>query len=418
MKTILLVDDNLLILNMLKNQLEEVMLDIEILTAETYKEAIKYILNKDIMIHLAILDIHLPDAQDGELIEYATRKDIPTIAITGSIDDKTKDAIMKFDIVDYVTKNNIASIRHVTNSAKRILNNYDTNILIVDDSVLQLKIIYDILKKLKLNVTTAKDGEEAYDILNNSKTNFSLVLTDYNMPKMDGMELTLKIREKHHKGELGVIVISDSKEIDISTKFLKIGANDFINKPYSQAEVSIRINSNLDILELFTAERDRANKDYLTKAYNRRYFFEVGEDIFKKALKSKKDIAVAMIDIDKFKNINDTYGHNIGDIAIKEIVKVLNCNLREKDLMARFGGEEFCILFENIEFDELVKLLEKIRLAFENNIIIAGKHTIKYTVSIGAYYGLKDSLDDMINVSDEGLYYCKENGRNQVKIYY
>jgi len=416
MKTILLVDDDKTILNIISMELKSDLDNIEILIATTYKEALKYILNKDIQIHLAIVDIHLPDAPDGKVIEYSTHKNIPTIAITGSLDEKTKNTMLEHNIIDYVLKNNIASIKHIVNSANRILKNYDTNILIVDDSTLQLKIIYDLLKKLKLNITTAKDGQEAYDIIENSDTYFSLVLTDYNMPNMDGMELTLKLREKYHKGQLGIVVLSTNNKPEISTQFLKVGANDFINKPYSQAEVAIRVNSNLDILDLFRRERENSNLDFLTKAYNRRYFFESGNSIFDKAKRDNKNLAVAMVDIDKFKNINDTYGHDIGDIAIKETVTILNQNLRKSDLMARFGGDEFCILLENISLEDLKQLLEKIRLSFEQNSFKALKHNINFTVSIGAYYGIEDCLKDMIKKSDENLYYSKNNDRNQIKI--
>ena len=416
MKTILLVDDNDLIINMLSMQLQSDLKDINLLTSTTYKEAVKFILDKNITIHLAILDIHLPDAPDGKVIKYATSKGIPTIAITASLDENTKNTIMKYNILDYVTKNSIAALKHVTNSANRILNNYDTNILIVDDSILQLKIAYDMLKKLKLNVTTAKDGKEAYEIIEKNENNFSLVLTDYNMPNMDGMELILKLREKYHKGQLGIIVLTTSRKIDIATQFLQIGANDFINKPYSQAEVAIRVNSNLDILELFKKERENSNRDFLTKAYNRRYFFESGNSILLKAKRENRNLAVVMIDIDEFKNINDSYGHDIGDIVIKETVNILNNNLRNSDLMARFGGEEFCILLENISLENLKKLLEKIRLTFEKNIIKTLGYDITYTVSIGVCYGIENNLDEMIKKADDKLYECKNNGKNQIAI--
>ena len=416
MKTILLVDDNKLILDILSIQLKNELCDIEILKAETFKEATKHILNKKITIHVAIIDVHLPDCEDGAVIKFATKKDIPTIVLTGIMDNKIRKIISKYDILDYVLKGTKTSFKHAIYSANRILKNYDTNILVVDDSSVQLNVAVEMLKKIKLNVTTAKDGAEAYDIFNNSKIDFSLILTDYNMPNMDGMELTLKIREEYDKDQLGIIVLSSNDKPEIPTEFIQMGANDFINKPYSQIEVRTRINSNLDILELFEKTRDMANKDFLTGAYNRRYFFESGNAIFSKTQRDKRDLVIAMLDIDKFKNINDTYGHDVGDIAIKEIVKILNENLRDSDLMARFGGEEFCMLLENISLEDTQKLFEKIRLAFENNIIHIDDLDLSYKVSIGIYYGIDDTLDQMIEKADGGLYHCKNNGRNQIAI--
>jgi diguanylate cyclase (GGDEF)-like protein len=189
-----------------------------------------------------------------------------------------------------------------------------------------------------------------------------------------------------------------------------------MSKPYFYEEVSIRVNLNLDLLELFAKERENANRDFLTKAYNRRYFFESGTPIISKSKRSQTNLAVVMIDIDKFKNINDTFGHQIGDIALKETISILNSSLRASDLIARIGGEEFCILLENISFNNLEKLLEKIRLLFEQNELKTLDYAVKFTISIGACYGICDSLPEMINIADEQLYFCKNNGRNQVKI--
>ena len=159
-----------------------------------------------------------------------------------------------------------------------------------------------------------------------------------------------------------------------------------------------------------------ANKDFMTGAYNRRYFFETGQFIFEKAKRNKKDIAVAMFDIDKFKNINDKYGHDVGDTAIIEVSNILNKHLRASDLMARFGGEEFCVLLENINVTDLEIIFEKIRLIFEQNIIKINNYEIQFTTSIGIYYGIEDDLESMIRKSDDALYFCKNNGRNQIAI--
>jgi diguanylate cyclase (GGDEF)-like protein len=159
-----------------------------------------------------------------------------------------------------------------------------------------------------------------------------------------------------------------------------------------------------------------ANRDYLTGLYNRRYFFDSGKSIFLKAKRKKTSLAVVMIDIDKFKNINDTYGHDVGDIAIQEVGVVLNKNLRSSDLLSRFGGEEFCILLEDITVEDIENLFERVREDFENNIIDVDGIKVNYTVSFGIAYGMSDSLEDMVRLADSALYNSKEHGRNQVTI--
>ena len=135
-----------------------------------------------------------------------------------------------------------------------------------------------------------------------------------------------------------------------------------------------------------------------------------------KQKEKKQFLTVAMLDIDKFKNINDTHGHDVGDIAIKEIKRILDETLRTSDLVARFGGEEFCIVLEDISVADTKALFEKVRKRFEDNIIKVNETEISYTVSFGVAYGMADSLDEMVKLSDHALYYAKENGRNQVKI--
>lgn len=163
---------------------------------------------------------------------------------------------------------------------------------------------------------------------------------------------------------------------------------------------------------------EQATKDYLTGAYNRRYFFDVGATIFLKAQRKKNSVAVVMLDIDDFKRINDLYGHKAGDLGIIHIKKILDKNLRRTDLFARFGGEEFCILLDDISLDDVEMLLEKIRKEFEVNVIVSGKERFSYTVSFGVAYGMLSTLEEMINLADKALYKSKSLGKNTITIYH
>lgn len=416
MKTVLLVDDDPIVLNILRDKLLLKMQNLNILSAVTYKEAVKHILDKNQNIDVAILDLNLPDVESGAIVEYAMKKNLPTIVLTATGNSNLKNVLTQNKILDYIIKGGKRGIDHAVESTMKVLKNQGKNILVVDDSSVQLSIAVKILERMKFNISTASNGLEAYGILHNSNIKFSLVLTDFNMPKMDGMDLTLKIREEFDKDELSIIVLSANDTPDLSSQFISVGANDFLNKPYSEIELITRINSNLELLELFERTRDMANKDFMTGSYNRRYFFEVGQSIFSNAKRNNRGVAVAMFDIDKFKNINDTYGHDVGDVAIIEVANILNKYLRESDLIARFGGEEFCVLLENISLEEVSVLFEKIRLVFEKNIIKVNDLEIQFTTSIGICFGMEDDLESMIKKSDDGLYFCKNNGRNQIAI--
>ena len=414
MKKVLVVDDSKTILNKVKIALDQYA-EIEAVFAKNYSEAINIMRQEEI--HAAILDYNLPDAPEGQVISLANTHQIPTVILTGTVDKNVKDMILKSSVIDFILKDGPASIQAAVDSMMRALKNYDTTVLIVDDSSVYRQMLRNSLEQMHLKIIEATDGQQALDIINSGMYDIPLLITDNVMPKLDGIELTFKLREKYSKAQLGIIAMSSSEKEDIISKFLKFGANDFINKPFTHNEVATTINSILETLNLFEQINDMANKDFLTGAYNRRYFFESGSAIFSKARRKDSPIAVAMLDIDKFKNINDTHGHDIGDIAIKEVKRILDSNLRQSDLMARFGGEEFCILLEDISYEDVQKLFEKIRKSFEDNIIDADGTQISYTVSLGIQYGMADSLEEMVRLSDEALYYAKENGRNQVKIH-
>lgn len=413
MKKVLVVDDSKTVLSLLELEFNNYN-NIEAYYATSYKDAASLLKEHDGNFHAALLDFNLPDAPDGEIVGLANSHMIPAVVLSGTIDNKMKDTLLKKEVIDVILKTDPASIKFAVKAISRTLKNYDTTILIVDDSKVYRGVLTKILKKIKLKVLQATNGEEALSMI--EKNNISLVLTGFEMPLVDGLELTLKIREKYNKDQLGIIALSSAEKQSILSNFLKFGANDFINKPFTENEIIIRVNSNLELLDLFETINDMANKDFLTGAYNRRYFFDSGESIYSKNKRKKTPMAVAMIDIDKFKNINDTYGHDIGDIAIKEIKKVLDKNLRASDLMARFGGEEFCILLEDITLEDTKKLFQNIREKFEENIIDANGVEISYTVSTGIYFGISDSLEEMIRLSDEALYTAKESGRNRVEI--
>ena len=414
MKKILVVEDSSTVLTMLKKEFAKHE-NIEVFYAQSYEDATK-IVNKNPDIKTALLDINLPDAPNGEIVALANLHTIPTVVLTGTLDKNIRNIIQKKDIAGYIIKDKPSSITIAVKNIMSILNNYDTTVMIVEDSLTYRNILKTMLAKTNVRIIEAKDGQEALEIFKTTKEKISLVITDYEMPVMDGLDLTIKLREIYGKDELSIIAISSSEDKSVIDDFLTFGANDFIVKPFSLSEVRLRTVLNIESIHLFEKISNMANRDFLTGSYNRRYFFESANAKFAKAKRNSSALALATIDIDKFKNINDTYGHDVGDVAIKEIKKVLDRNLREYDLVARFGGEEFCILLEDITCKDLKNLFERIRVDFEKNIIKIDTLEFKYTVSTGIAYGVFDSLEEMLKISDEELYKSKENGRNQVNI--
>jgi len=414
MQTVLIVDDSKFILNLLEDRISE-LLHVRILKAASFQAAKEFI-NKEEIIHVAILDLNLPDAKDGDMVDYAISNHIPSIVLTGLMNENMKQTILKKDIVDYVYKNNRNSIEYTINVIHRVLSNYDTHILILDDPGIKQSKETHILNKIKLDLEISQNTDDILERCHNHSGKYSLVLIDDTIKNIDAIGLTIALRQQYKKDQLAIIILGQNKNSEDSCEFIKFGANDFIEKPYTEIELISRINANLDLLDSFKQAKNLANRDYLSGAYNRRFLFDSGTSIFKKAQRKKEDIAVAMIDIDNFKNINDTYGHDVGDLVIKNTVNVLNKILRTSDLMVRFGGEEFCILLEYISLKDTVSLFQRIIEKFEHNIIKVNNQSFSYTISIGICYGMEENLEAMIKKSDDNLYLAKNNGKNQLAI--
>ena len=411
---ILIIEDSASIINTLKNFIQNELNDVQIFVAKSMKESATLLLEQKGKFDIVLADLGLPDAPNGEVVEFIAKFSLPTVILTGTNNDDIETKFRNKNIVDYVIKDGISALSYASSIVKRILNNSKIKVLVVDDSKTFLEQIKALLRRYRFQALTALNGEEALKLLEENR-DIKIVLTDYLMPKINGLELTKRIRKEFTKDEISIIIVSNDLSRKIPAKFLKYGANDFIYKGFSNEEFFARINSNIEILELFDELKNKANKDYLTGMYNRRYLFDSGKKLYEEYKNKSKSFAVALIDIDKFKNINDTYGHNVGDIAIKEVAIILNKYVDKDALISRMGGEEFCMFIYDKKEEEVKKLLEQIRVGFEKNEIQVGDLKLEFTVSIGYSLEYGESLDEMIQKADIGLYDAKNSGRNKVR---
>ncbi|RXJ83402.1 GGDEF domain-containing response regulator [Arcobacter cloacae] len=410
---VLIVDDSISVCNTLKSFIEND-LEIDVFIAKSLKESANLLLQKKGKIDVILADLGLPDAPNGEIIDFLSKFKIPIVILTGSDNIDIEEKFRDKNIVDYIIKDGLSALTYASSIVKRIIHNKDVKILVVDDSKSFVNKTIDLLNRYKIIGLCAYDGEEAYSVLKEN-SDIKIVLTDYLMPKMDGLELTKKIRRDYSKDELSIIVTSNDTSKKIPAKFLKYGANDFLYKGFSNEEFFARINSNIEVLELFDEIKNKANKDYLTGLFNRRYLFDVGNKIYEDCKLNDKIFAIAIIDIDNFKNINDIYGHDAGDMALKEVSIILNDEIISNALISRLGGEEFSICFYNRTEKEIDEVLESIRERFENNSIVYDDKEIKYTISIGYSFDFGKNMDNMMNNADKCLYFAKKEGRNRVR---
>lgn len=411
---ILIVEDNKALAKLIAKKMEDkVEMDIDI--AHSLAEAQAFLTNpKEYFI--ALLDLNLPDAPNGEVVDYVISKGLPSIVLTGSMDEATRESFIHKDIVDYVYKGNMDDINYIFRIINRLSKNRQYKVMVVEDSAPFRSALKKILTSLQFQVFTAAHGEEAMNYFTDNP-DIKLALCDYRMPVKDGLEVLKEIRAIGDKNQIGVLMMTSPSENVNGAIFLKNGANDFIAKPFVKEELICRVNNTIEAMENINQIADFANKDFLTGVYNRRYFYENMNEYVAYAEEHMEPYVVAMLDIDHFKKINDTHGHNSGDKVLKTLAKKLIDETKGDDLIARFGGEEFCIILKDISNEDAVKFFVNLRANIANCKVQLKKEQISFTVSIGVAFSRSDyRLDELLELTDEALYRAKENGRNRVEI--
>ena len=408
---ILVVEDNKTLAKLIAKKIS-LELDFEVDVAYNLSEAKLFL--KRYKYFLTLLDINLPDAPNGEIVDYALEKENRVIVLSGNIDKEFRKKMLKKNIIDYVTKSGANDVNYIIQNIKRLKKNQNHKILLIDDSLVFRKQMQGMLENMFFKVISVAHGEEALGMLE-STPDISLVLTDYHMPVMNGLELTEEIRKKYMKNELAIIVISGDDDDETTALFLKNGANDYIKKPFSKEEFSCRINNSIEALENIQEITNSAERDFLTGLYNRRYFFTNASKYFEDAKENSEHFAIAMIDIDNFKKINDTYGHDAGDRAIVHLSDILRTNVSNEDIVARFAAEEFGVLLKDVSSQKAVEIFERIRQNVQTSKTKGNNNEeINYTISIGLVTTNDENLDSSVNEADMLLYNAKQNGRNQI----
>lgn len=407
-KTLLLVEDSVTVAMVLREKLVA-RWHCKVEIVNSYKAAEQRLKEDPSRFYLAISDLNLPDAPNGEIIDLLKAFDVKTIAMTGTFGEETRSSVLGKGVVDYIIKNSINAYDYAIELVGRLFHNSSVKILVVDDAQIIRTILDHVLGQQNFQVLLASTGAEALAILAQNK-DISVVITDYRMPDMDGHALTMAIRKEFDKSRLSIIGISAMGDDDLGIQFLKSGANDFLHKPFSNEELVCRINLNLDNLHYIATVENLANRDHLTKLYNRRCFFSLGGALFQ----AQNGLTqVAMLDIDHFKNVNDTYGHECGDIVLIMFAELLQSHF-DDHIVARIGGEEFAIVFDKVDDTTVTNALTSFLTALQAQTVHYEEHSITITTSIGCHTSLLNSLNDALKAADKKLYIAKTNGRNQL----
>ena len=361
----------------------------------------------------AVLDLHLPDAPHGEIVDLVRSYNIPVVVLTGSLDVKQREMMLSKQVVDYFIKYNRNEIEQVAQTISRLWHNRQVKVLVVDDSRSFRSYLQSLLDSYRYQTFAACNGREALELLA-QHPDTSLVITDINMPEMNGLELIEAIRQQHRREDLAIIGMSDASHPGLPALLLKTGANDFIAKPFQAEEFFCRVSQNTNMIDYVRKLRDAATRDFLTGIFNRRHALELAESLHANASRGHFKIALGMIDVDHFKRVNDNFGHLIGDEALKIIATTLQKTLRTSDIVGRYGGEEFFCVVVLKRDDDAKLVFERIRATINRLEFQAAGMAIPLTISVGFSTELEGSLMQMIARADGAVYQAKDEGRNRV----
>jgi two-component system, cell cycle response regulator len=298
-----------------------------------------------------------------------------------------------------------------------------STVAIVDDDRPIRNLIRLFLARAGYRVIECATGREAEAVL--VEEAWDLAILDRRLPDMDGVSLANKLKQTPELRNRYVIMLTGEDDQADKIEGLDLGADDYMTKPFHMPELIARIRAGLRIVtlqnELIEANRRLAQlsiTDGLTNLYNHRHFQDELAKHFTESARYGRPLSLALIDIDLFKKVNDTWGHAVGDLVLKKVAALFKESMRHSDLAARYGGEEFGVIMPETEMEQAIIFAEKIREMVENTIIETEELTVRVTVSIGVSSVPHPTIDTpmkLIEDADESLYRAKEHGRNQVQ---
>lgn len=285
-------------------------------------------------------------------------------------------------------------------------------ILIVEDDSTFRELLNLLLGKQGYDVTPAGSAKQMHQCLGSGT--YDLVLLDLGLPDEHGLTLVRALCEL----TMPVRVLTGNQDQDTLISALEAGATDYLKKPFDPRELILRVNRVLLQLQLEKKLREQAITDGLTGLSNRRAFQERLEQEWRRTERIDGSLALVLLDVDFFKLYNDRFGHGAGDECLRKVAGVLSDRRRDSDLAARIGGEEFCLILPNTDWDGALVVAEMIRSGVETLHVAHpdSPHGV-VTVSIGAVASkprLSESAVELLKVADQALYEAKASGRNRV----
>ncbi len=292
-------------------------------------------------------------------------------------------------------------------------------VLIADDSLVVRAVVRGELEEEGYGVVEAVDGLAALEHCREDPPD--IILLDVEMPELDGYQVLSALKSDADLKDIPVVFLTSRSDIADVVAALRGGAHDYLKKPFENIELLARVGSAIhvktlqDQLRQRNADLDRMSRtDVLTGLYNRRHLDEQLLREQANATRHHDPLSVLLLDIDHFKQVNDSFGHPAGDRVLCAFADRLCAELRAGDIAGRWGGEEFMIIMPRTDLDGAVAVAERLRSTVAAEPITASQLDIAVTVSGGCALSMSHSVDALLHLADDCLYRAKESGRNKI----
>jgi diguanylate cyclase (GGDEF)-like protein len=298
-------------------------------------------------------------------------------------------------------------------------------VLVAEDDEITREYLVTLLGIHGMQVVQAEDG---HDALNKAReAGIDLVLMDVMMPGLDGLDCCRLIKGLSTDTFLPVVLLTAKSDNESRVTGLRIGADDYVCKPFDERELLARIANLLRLKNMhdeISSAKDRlatlAIRDELTELYNYRYLQTRLSEEFKRAERYREPLSCVMVDVDHFKSVNDRFGHDAGDRALREVAVRLRASVREVDVVSRYGGEEFLLLLPSTNFSGALSVAERVWRSIGTAPFELGVHNTRVTASLGvAVFPSRDikTKDELLKAADRALYQAKHEGRDRMCVF-
>jgi len=417
MKRILACDDSEFVRKMIKRELES---SFDVVLFKDGLEAYEH-LKEDSNFDFAIIDGEMPNMSGWELIKKIKQElklyDLPVVILTATDEDFFKNEAFELGAFDYLKKPfKTGELQSYIKTFFKSEGFKEGKALVVEDSISQNKVICHQLREKNIWPVSAYSGEEAIKMLVDG-TDVDVILMDIHLPRASGIDVAKALKRDErfsHIPIIGITSASGARAIEIMEEAFNAGIDDFLTKPYNMIEFYARVRANISRSKLVRRLKEESELDFLTKLYNRRTLFRFLEHLVAMAKRGNEKLSFFIMDLDNFKNINDTFGHQVGDKVLENFAQIIKNNIRKADIAARFGGEEFCVVTPYTSLPEACVVSEKIRKVIKESGIYVNGERVNITVSSGiAELEKDDDPNTLIKKADNALYRAKQAGRDR-----